>query len=398
MTMSAAAASVTKPTQKPNNPRFSSGPTTKRPGWGLDALKGALVGRSHRSKEGKAKLQQVVDLTRETLGVPADYKIGITAASDTGAVEIALWNLLGPRPVDVFAWESFGKDWITDVISELKVPGSRKFFPEKYGQIPDLSQYNPAHDLVFTWNGTTSGVRAPNGDWIPATREGLAICDATSAVYAMEMPWEKLDVITYSWQKVLGGEGQHGIIIMSPRALARLESHTPAWPMPKIYKLTKKGKVNEAFFTGEVINTCSMICVEDVLDAMNWVKSLGGAKGTIARTNANFAAMAQWVEKTPWIDFLAATPETRSTTSVCLAFTDPDVLALNDEGRAAFAKRITSLLEKEGAALDAGAYRDAPPGLRFWLGGTVETADVAAMLPWLEWAFATAKAELRAAA
>lgn len=384
-----------KPQIKPSNPRFSSGPTSKRPGWSLDALKGFLHGRSHRSKEGKAKLQQVIELTRETLSVPADYKIGITAASDTGAVEMAMWNLLGPRPVDVMAWEAFGKDWITDVLEELKVAGSRKFFPAQYGQLPDLTQYNPAHDLVFTWNGTTSGARAPNADWIPENREGLAICDATSAVYAMPMPWDKLDVVTYSWQKVLGGEGQHGMIILSPRAIARLESHTPSWPLPKIYKLTKKGKVNEAFFTGEVINTCSMLCVEDALDALQWVKAQGGAPAMEARTNANFKIMADWVAKTSWIDFLAAVPETRSTTSVCLSFVDPAIAALNDEGKAAFAKRVVALLEKEQAALDAASYRDAPPGLRLWLGATVESADVAAVLPWIEWAFAIAKAELK---
>lgn len=381
-----------RPSRKPNNPRFSSGPTAKRPGWSLDALKGALLGRSHRSKEGKAKLQQVIDLTRETLGVPADYKIGITAASDTGAVEIALWNLLGARPVDVFAWEAFGKDWITDVIEELKVPGARKFFPGAYGEIPDLSQANPAHDIVFTWNGTTSGVRVPDANWIAEDREGLTICDATSAVYAMPMPWRKLDVVTYSWQKVLGGEGQHGILILSPRALQRLEAHQPAWPMPKIYKLTKKGKVNEAFFQGEVINTPSMLCVEDVIDALQWVKSLGGASAMVARTDANFNVLADWVARTPWIGFLAKDPATISTTSVCLAFTDPAVVALGDEAKANFAKRVSTLLEKEGAALDINSYRDAPPGLRIWLGATVEQSDVEALLPWLEWAYATAMA------
>jgi phosphoserine aminotransferase len=386
-----------KPANKPQNPRFSSGPTAKRPGWSLDALKGASMGRSHRSKEGKAKLKEVCDLTREILGIPSDYRVAITAASDTGAVELAMWNLLGARPVDVFAWEAFGKDWIADVAEELKVPGARTFFP-KYGELPDIKQANPAHDIVFTWNGTASGVRVPNADWIADNREGLTICDATSAVFAMELPWQKLDVVTYSWQKVLGSEGAHGIIIMSPRAIQRLESHKPTWPLPKIFRITKKGKVNEAFFQGETINTPSMLCVEDAIDAMKWVKSIGGCKGMIERTNANFNTLKAWVEKTPWIEFLAKDPATVSTTSVCLSFTDPEFLKLNEEGRAEFAKQVVSLLEKEGAALDAAAYRDAPPGLRVWAGGTVEKSNIEALLPWLEWAFATAKAGLRAAA
>jgi phosphoserine aminotransferase len=388
---------VTKPSRKPENPRFSCGPTAKRPGWSLDALKDACLGRSHRSKDAKVKLQQVIDFTREILKIPADYRIGITAASDTGAVEMAMWNLLGGRPVDVFAWEAFGKDWITDVMEELKIPGARTFFP-KYGELPDLSQANPAHDTVFTWNGTASGVCVPNADWISDKREGLTICDATSAVFAMPMPWEKLDVVTYSWQKALGSEAQHGMIIMSPRAIARLESYKPSWPVPKIYKLAKKGKVNEAFFQGDVINTPSMLCVEDVIDAMKWVKSIGGAAAMVERARANFKVIEDWVEKTPWVEFLAKTPGTRSCTSVCLAFTDPEFLGLNEEGRAAFAKRVSSLLEKEGAALDAASYRDAPPGLRIWVGGTVEKANVEALLPWIDWAFATAKAELRVAA
>lgn len=397
MTTQNTAAGAAKPATKPKNPRFSSGPTTKRPGWTNDALKGALVGRSHRSKEAKVKLQQVLDLTRETLGIPADYKIGITAASDTGAVEMAMWSLLGGRPVDVFAWEAFGKEWVIDAIEELKIPGTRKFMPA-YGELPDMKQANPTHDIVFTWNGTTSGVRVPNADWIADNREGLTICDATSAIYAMPMPWDKLDVVTYSWQKVLGSEAQHGMIIMSPRAIKRLETYTPSWPIPKIYRLTKKGKVNDAFFQGDVINTCSMICVEDAIDALQWVKANGGAAGMTARTDANFKVMADWVARTPWIDFLAKEPATRSTTSVCLQFTAPDYLAMNEEGRAAFAKRVAALLEKEGAALDAASYRDAPPGLRFWLGATVEKADVEAVLPWLEWAYGAAQSELRAAA
>ncbi|MDD5586204.1 MAG: phosphoserine transaminase [Alphaproteobacteria bacterium] len=388
------AAPAAKPNTKPDNPRFSSGPTSKRPGWSLAALEGALAGRSHRSKEGKAQLQRLIDLTRETLGIPADYRIGITPASDTGAVEMALWSLLGPRPVDVIAWESFGKGWVSDILNELKIKDARKITTDKYGELPDLSQADPAHDVVFTWNGTTSGVRVPNGGWISDKREGLTICDATSAVYAMPLPWDKLDVTTYSWQKVLGGEAQHGMIVLSPRAVQRLETYAPPWPVPKIFRLTKKGKLNEAFFQGEVINTCSMLCVADMLDALEWTKSLGGSAGTIARTQANFDALAAWVARTPWIDFLAKDPATRSTTSVCLAFTDPHVLALGDEPKAAFAKRVTALLAKEGAALDCGAYRDAPPGLRLWLGATVEKADVAALLPWLEWAFLTAKSEL----
>jgi phosphoserine aminotransferase len=392
------AASSAKPAKKPNNPRFSCGPTAKRPGWTLDALQGAFLGRSHRAAPAKAKLQQIIDLTRETLGIPADYRIGITAASDTGAVEMALWSLLGQRPVDVFAWEAFGKDWVTDVISELKIPNSRQFVPKTYGELPDLAQANPAHDIVFTWNGTTSGVRVPNADFIPANREGLTICDATSAVYAMPMPWDKLDVVTYSWQKMLGSEAQHGIIVMSPRAIQRLESYQPTWPIPKIYRITKKGKVNEAFFQGEVINTVSMLCVEDALDALNWVKAHGGAKGMEARTNANFKVLADWVAKTPWIEFLAREEAIRSTTSVCLAFTDPDYLKLNEEGRAAFAKKVTSLIEKEGAGYDIASYRDAPPGIRIWAGGMLETADIADLLPWLEWAYAVAAAELRVAA
>ncbi|MBI3419148.1 MAG: phosphoserine transaminase [Proteobacteria bacterium] len=388
---------ATKPSRKPNNSRFSSGPTAKRPGWSVEALKDACLGRSHRSKDGKAKLQQVLELTREILKIPADYRIGITAASDTGAVEMALWNLLGTRPVDVFAWEAFGKDWVSDVMEELKVPNTR-IFSAKYGELPDLKQANPKHDIVFAWNGTTSGVCVPNADWIADNREGLAICDATSAIFAMPVPWAKLDIVTYSWQKALGGEGQHGMIVLSPRAIERLQSHTPSWPIPKIYRLTKKGKVAEAVFQGDVINTPSMLCVEDVIDAMKWVKQVGGAQVIVDRTRANFKLIADWVERLPWIEFLARDAASRSSTSVCLSFCDPEFLALNEEGRAAFAKRVAALLEKEGAALDVASYRDAPPGLRFWVGGTVEKADVEALLPWVEWAFATAKAELRVAA
>ncbi len=386
---------IQKPATKPADPRFSCGPTAKRPGWSLQALSDACVGRSHRSKEGKAKLQQVIDLTRATLNVPADYRIAIVAASDTGAVEMALWSLLGPRPVDVFAWEAFGKEWVTDTVEELKLKDVRTFVP-KYGELPDLSQAKPDHDIVFTWNGTASGVRVPNADWISSKREGLTICDATSAIYAMPLPWDKLDVTTYSWQKVLGGEAQHGMLILSPRAVERLESYKPSWGIPKIYRLTKKGKINEAIFQGDVINTPSMLCVEDAIDALNWVKSLGGAEGTIARTNANFNVLADWVKRTPWIEFLAKDPNAVSTTSVCMSFTDPDYLQLTEEQRAEFAKKVVSLIEKEKAGLDIAAYRDAPPGLRVWAGGTVEKQNLEALLPWLEWAFAAAKAELRA--
>lgn len=385
-----------KPKIKPENPRFSSGPTAKRPSWSLNALERALVGRSHRSKECKAQIQQVIELTRETLEIPENYLIGITPASDTGAVEMALWNLLGARPVDVFAWESFGKGWVTDIFDELKLPSARKFMAKNYGELPDLAQANPENDIVFTWNGTTSGVCVPNGDWIADDREGLTICDATSAVYAMPLPWNKLDVTTYSWQKVLGGEAQHGMIILSPRAVRRLEEHKPAWPIPKIFRLTKKGKINEAFFKGDVINTCSMLCVADVLDALEWVKSIGGVKGTIARTQENFAVMSAWVEKTPWIEFLAKDPAFRSTTSVCLVFTDNELIERGTDFMSAFAKRVTGLLAEEKAALDCGAYRDAPPGLRFWLGATVEKKNVEAVLPWIEWAYCTAKKEMTA--
>jgi phosphoserine aminotransferase len=386
-----------KPARKPNNPRFSCGPTAKRPGWTFAALEGALLGRSHRSKEAKVKLQKVIDLTRETLAIPASYRIGITAASDTGAVEMAMWSLLGSRPVDVFAWEAFGKDWVTDIVKELKIKDARSFVPA-YGELPDMKQADPKHDIVFTWNGTASGVRVPDGSWIKDDREGLVICDATSALYAMPLPWEKLDVITFSWQKVLGSEAAHGMIIMSPRAIERLESYNPPWPLPKIFRMTKKGKVNEAFFQGEVINTPSMMCVEDVIDALNWVKSIGGAKAMQERNLASYKVLEDWVAKTSWIDFLPKDVATRSTTSVCLVFNDPDYLRLSEEERLAFAKRVTGLLEKEGAAYDAGHYRDAPPGLRIWMGSTVEKADIEALLPWVEWAYATAKSELRVAA
>lgn len=386
-----------KPAARPRSPNFSSGPCAKRPGWSVDALKNAVLGRSHRAKLGKERLKQAIDETKALLELPADYLVGIMAASDTGAVEAALWNLLGPRPVDVFAWESFGKDWVTDCVKQLKVKDARSFVAD-FGQLPDLSQANFDNDVVFTWNGTTSGVIVPNGDWIPDNRKGLTICDATSSACAVPMPWKKLDVITFSWQKVLGGEAQHGILILSPRAVERIESNKPAWPIPKIFRMTKDGKLNRGIFEGETINTPSMLCVEDIIDAMKWARSVGGAKGLAERTQANFKALSAWVEKTPWIGFLAEKAEYRSPTSVCLKLADPQLAALSKDEQAAFCKKLASLLEKEGAAYDIGSYRDAPPGFRIWCGATVEASDVKALTEWLDWAFATARAETKAAA
>jgi phosphoserine aminotransferase len=386
-----------RPAARPRVPNFSSGPCAKRPGYALDNLKNATLGRSHRAKEGKAKLKLAIDKTRAVLGVPADYLIGITPASDTGAFEMAMWSMLGARPIDVLAWESFGEGWVSDVVKELKLKDVRTFKAE-YGDLPDLTQVDFRHDVIFTWNGTTSGVRVPNGDWIPANREGLTLCDATSAAFAQDLAWDKLDVTTFSWQKVLGGEAQHGIIILSPRAVARLESYTPAWPLPKIFRLTKKGKVDLEFFAGSTINTPSMLCVEDYLDALTWAEGIGGLKALMARSNSNYKTIADWVERTPWVAFLAENAAIRSNTSVCLKIVDPDVVAASAEDQAAIAKKIASLLEKEGAALDIGAYRDAPPGLRIWAGATIEASDLEALLPWLDWAFAAVKAEaLRAA-
>ncbi|MBI1205770.1 MAG: phosphoserine transaminase [Azospirillum sp.] len=376
-----------KPTSRPNSPNFSSGPCAKRPGWSLDALSGACLGRSHRSKPGKAKLQEVIDRSRAVLGIPADYRIGIVAGSDTGAVEMALWSLLGARPVDLLAWESFGKDWVTDVTKQLKLKDVRSL-TAGYGELPDLTQVDPAHDVVFTWNGTTSGVRVPDGEWIAADRTGLTICDATSAAYAMDLPWPKLDVVTWSWQKVLGGEAAHGMLVLSPRAVERLESYKPAWPLPKLFRMTKDGKISEGIFKGETINTPSMLCVEDALDGLKWAEGIGGLPALIARSEANLKAIADWQAKTPWVGFLAALPETRSCTSICLKIVDPRVTALDTAGQAEVAKKLAAVLEKEGVALDAAAYRDAPPGLRIWGGATVETAEIAALLPWLDWAFA----------
>jgi phosphoserine aminotransferase len=381
-----------RPAARPRVPHFSSGPCAKRPGYSLDNLKGAALGRSHRAKEGKAKLKLAIDKTRDILGVPADYLIGITPASDTGAFEMAMWSMLGQRPVDVLAWESFGEGWVSDIAKELKLKDVRSF-KAPYGELPDLTQVDFRNDVIFTWNGTTSGVRVPSGDWIPGNREGLTFCDATSAAFAQDLAWDKLDVTTFSWQKVLGGEAQHGMIILSPRAVARLESYTPAWPMPKIFRLVKKGKVDLEIFAGATINTPSMLCVEDYLDALGWAEQAGGLKALMARSNSNYKTLADWVERTPWVAFLAQSPAIRSNTSVCLKIVDPDVLAASAEDQAAVAKKIASLLDKEGVALDIGAYRDAPPGLRIWAGATVEASDIEALLPWLDWAFATVKAE-----
>ena len=388
---------VAKPAARPNVPHFSSGPCAKRPGWTPENLKDAALGRSHRAKIGNAKLKLAIDLTREVLEVPADYRIGIVPASDTGAVEMALWSLLGARPVTMLAWESFGEGWVTDVVKQLKLKDVTTL-KAGYGEIPDLSRVDPATDVVFTWNGTTSGVRVPNADWIRADREGLTICDATSAAFAQALDWAKLDVVTFSWQKALGGEGGHGMLILSPRAVQRLESYTPAWPLPKIFRMTKGGKLIDGIFVGETINTPSMLCVEDYLDALNWAKSVGGLKGMIGRADANTRALSDWVAKTPWIDFLAADPAIRSNTSVCLKVVDPAVTALPADAQAAFAKALVAALEKEGAGYDLGHYRDAPPGLRIWCGATVETADVAALTAWLDWAFAETKASLAKAA
>ena len=388
---------VSKPGLRPANPNFSSGPCAKRPGWSVEALKNAALGRSHRAKIGKSKLEQAINLTREILEVPADYRIGIVPASDTGAVEMALWSLLGERGVDMVAWESFGAGWVTDVVKQLKLKDARTI-EAGYGDLPDLSQIDFDRDVVFTWNGTTSGVRVPNADFIPTGRTGLTICDATSAAFAQDMDFSKLDVVTFSWQKVLGGEGAHGILILSPRAVARLESYKPAWPLPKIFRLTQNGKLIEGIFKGETINTPSMLCVEDYIDALNWAKSVGGLDALIARADANTQVLADWVASNPAIEFLAAKPETRSNTSVCLRFADPAIASLDDNGQQAFVKTLTAALEAEGVAYDIASYRDAPPGLRIWCGATVETSDLKALTPWLDWAFASAKAGLKAAA
>jgi phosphoserine aminotransferase len=387
---------ATKPGIRPANPRFSSGPCAKRPGWTLAALEGALLGRSHRAATPKAKLAEVITLSKAILGMPADWRLGIVPASDTGAVEMAMWSMLGARGVDVLVWESFSKDWATDILKQLKLTDAR-VLDAPYGKLPDLGAVDPKRDVVFVWNGTTSGVRLTNADFISADREGLAICDATSAAFAMDLPWAKLDVVTWSWQKVLGGEAAHGMLALSPRAVARLESYSPPWPMPKIFRLSSGGKLSEGIFKGETINTPSMLCVEDALDGLRWAESIGGLKGLIARSEANLAAIADWVAAGAGYGFLAQDAATRSCTSICLTITAPWFTALAADAQAAAAKKVASLLEAEGVALDAGAYRDAPPGLRIWGGATVETADIKALLPWLDWALASVQAEMAGA-
>ncbi|MBO0712457.1 MAG: phosphoserine transaminase [Acetobacteraceae bacterium] len=381
---------IAMPTGRPIVPHFSSGPCAKRPGWSLQALTDAVLGRSHRSKIGKAKLKRAIDLTREILEVPADYRIGIVPASDTGAFEMALWSLLGARPVTVLAWESFGEGWVTDIVKQLKLKDvSLRKAP--YGELPDLQGIDPGSDIVFTWNGTTSGVRVPNADWIAATREGLSICDATSAAFAQRLDFPKLDVATFSWQKVLGGEAAHGMLILSPRAVARLKSYTPPWPLPKIFRMTNGGKLIEGIFEGETINTPSMLCVEDYLDTLAWAKSIGGRKALMARADGNANVIAKWVAHTPWIEFLAKDPAIRSNTSVCLKIVDPAVTRLPADAQAAFVKGLGAMLEKENIAYDIDAYRDAPSGLRIWCGSTVERHDLEALTLWLDWAFAHSK-------
>ena len=385
------------PAVRPSVPHFSSGPCAKRPGWTPQALKDGLLGRSHRSKPGRAKLKRALDLTREILQIPADYRIAIVPASDTGAVEMALWSLLGPRPVTMLAWESFGEGWVTDVVKQLKLKDVT-VLTAGYGELPDLAKVDPASDIVFTWNGTTSGVRVANADWIVADRGGLAICDATSAAFAQPLDWGKLDVVTFSWQKAVGGEAAHGMLILSPRAVARLESYTPPWPLPKIFRMTKGGKLNEGVFQGETINTPSMLCVEDYIDALEWAKSIGGLPALRARADANAKIIADWVARAKWIDFLAGDPAVRSNTSVCLKVVDPAVTRLPADAQAAFVKGIAAALDREGIAYDVDAYRDAPPGLRIWCGSTVERADVEALTLWLDWAYAKAKDALAKAA
>jgi phosphoserine aminotransferase len=385
------------PGTRPADPRFSSGPTKKRPGWSLQALNGALLGRSHRSKPGKAKLKEAIDLTRTLLGVPADFKIAIVPASDTGAVEMVLWSVLGARPVDVFAWESFGEEWVTDAAEQLKLEDCRIHVGRPYGTLPDLSLARKNADIVFTQNGTTSGAKIPNFDWIPADRAGLAINDATSGAFAQPIEWSKCDVVTYSWQKVLGGEAAHGMLILSPRAVARLESYTPPRPLPKIFRLTRKGKLDQELFEGATINTPSLLATEDYLDALKWAQGIGGLPALQARANANAKVLADWVARTPWVDFLAPVVATRSNTGVCLKVVDERVTSLSEAGQAEFAKNLAAMLEKEGVALDAASYRSAPPGLRIWCGATVEQSDLQALTPWLEWAFATCVAQLQTA-
>jgi phosphoserine aminotransferase len=388
---------LTIPSARPARPHFSCGPCAKHPGWQLHSLQNAPLGRSHRSKPAKARLKLAIDLTREVLNVPKDYRIGIIPGSDTGAVEAALWSLLGPRGVDVFAWESFSRGWVSDVVGQLKLPNTRVYVAD-YGQIPDLSLANFENDVVFAWNGTTSGVRVPNADWIAADRKGLTICDATSAAFAQRLDWQKLDATTFSWQKALGGEAAHGMLILSPRAIERLKTYSPPWPMPKLFRLTDNGKLIEAIFAGRTINTPSLMCVEDYVEALNWGKSLGGLEALIARADANAKVLEDWVGTTHGVDFLAADPKIRSNTSVCLKVTDPAVVGLSPFGQASFAKSLAELLEAEQVAFDIGSYRDAPPGIRIWCGPTIETSDVEALTPWLDYAFAKTKGDFAKAA
>lgn len=386
-------AHVVRPTVRPANPHFSSGPATKYPGWKLSDLESALIGRSHRSETGIERVRLAVEKTHEILQLPEGYKICIVPGSDTGAVEMAMWSLLGARGVDVLAWEVFGLNWVRDVVYQLKIDDVREFTAD-YGELPDLSKVDFSRDVIFTWNGTTSGVRVPNGDWIAADREGLTICDATSAIFANEMDWDKLDVITYSWQKVLGGEAAHGMLILSPRAIERLETYEPAWPVPKLFRLTKFGKLKEGFFSGGLtVNTPSLLCVEDYLNCLRWAESVGGVQGLVDRTDRNSAVVCEWVDRTAWIDYLGGTPETRSKSAICLKFTDPEIASRSDDGRRAFADRVVALLQEEGVGFDFGAYKDAPPGLRIWCGATVEKADLEAFLPWIDWAYAVARQE-----
>jgi phosphoserine aminotransferase len=390
--MTTPAKPAVRPEIKPARAHFSSGPCAKRPGWSPDNLKLESLGRSHRSKLGKARLKLAIDKTWASLKIPADYRIGVMAGSDTGAIEAAMWSMLGARPVDVFAFESFGEDWVTDITKQLKVDAAVHKAP--YGELPDLSKARKDADIVFTWNGTTSGVKVPNGDWIAADREGLTFCDATSAVFAMPVPWDKIDVLTYSWQKVLGGEGAHGMLVLGPRAIQRLETYTPKWPLPKLFRMAKGGKISEGIFEGETINTPSMLCVEDYLDALQWVEGLGGVEALYKRSDSNLAVLGRWVAKTAWVEFLAVDAKTRSNTSVTLKIVDPRVAKLDDEGRQAFVKKMSGLLEKEGAAFDVAGHRAAPPGLRIWCGATVEASDLEKLTPWLDWAFGEAAAEL----
>jgi phosphoserine aminotransferase len=385
---------MVKPANRPQSPNFSSGPCAKRPGWSVEVLNNALLGRSHRSRLGRERLKEVITRTKSILGIPETYVCGIVPASDTGAIELAMWSLLGARGVDMVAWESFGSSWVTDVQKQLKLSDCRTIKAD-YGVLPDLSQIDCDHDVVFTWNGTTSGVKTPNGDWISDNRQGLTIADATSAVFAMDIPWSKLDVVTWSWQKVMGGEAAHGMIVLSPRAVERLESHTPAWPLPKIFRLTKGGKLEKSIFEGDTINTPSMLCVEDALDGLKWAEQLGGLSALIQRSEANLKAIADWVDATAWVDFLAVDPSTRSNTSICLKIADPWFNALTLEEQAKGIKKMVALLESEQVAYDIASYRDAPPGLRIWGGATVETADIEALLPWLDWAYAETKSALK---